>query len=242
MKAFTTLLWLEWNKNLGLVGVLAGVLLLGVWAIWRLGENANPSNFDASAEVLGFRLLVLIITLTVGGVLALLFSSRILREDQMLLITPPAGFAHSLARFVFVGALGALFTLLAVIATYALARPDALDPRLGLPVWLWGWFYLTVGLWLPAVAGFILLRTLGMAYLLSRVGWLAVIVGFLGIGVVGTWTGILAARAAYAYLPPIPLNALAPLPGLPTEPLPVLLLLSALLLWLAGRIWDEVEA
>jgi hypothetical protein len=105
---------------------------------------------------------------------------------------------------------------------------------------------------LPLLALALLGQTLTWAYGLSRLGWLSGIATVLGVFALLGWLFELSARTVYSFLPVWPFPALrfqgvdllaeVPVTGLPSEPLLYALVIAALGIVLAGRVWDEVEA
>jgi hypothetical protein len=240
MSALPALLWLEFRKSQSFVAVLAGILLLTGVGLARLG--ANPLNRVEEEAIALFSMAA-----TIGGtllVVALFMSAR--QDGASLLLSVPGGLVHQVARFVYWGLLGASFALtLALLMWNYLDRAVPGMPGLGeaLKLVLYG-----LGLfWLPGVAYLLLAFSYVQGYQLSRLGWLAGLVAFVGFFSLSEALVRVGSRIAYAALPPVVIS-LKSLGGrmddlrLPLEPLLLSLALAAGLLLLAGRIWDEVEA
>ncbi|WP_018465071.1 hypothetical protein [Calidithermus timidus] len=240
MNALPTLLWLEFRKSQSFVAVLAGILLLLGVGLARLGTD--PLN-QAQEEAIA----LLSVAATVGGTLlmvALFLSAR--QDGTGLLPSVPGGLVHQAARFVYWSLLGALFGLaLAVLAWGYLDRALPGMPGLGEVLKL---VFYGLGLfWLPGVAYMLLAFSYVQSYQLSRLGWLAALVAFMGFFPLGEALVQVGSRVAYAALPPLTIS----LQGLgsrlddirlPLEPLGLSVLLAAGLLLLAGQMWEEVEA
>lgn len=240
MSALPTLLWLEFRKSQSFVAVLAGILLLTAVGLARLG--ANPLNQLQEEAIALFS-----VAATVGSTLLVVALFLSARQDGMGLLTSvPGGLAHQAARFVYWGVLGTLFAL--VLTALLWAYFDRVIPGVpGLSSTVTLLFYGLGLFWLPGVAYVLLALSYVQSYQLSRLGWLAGLVAFLGFfSLVSTLVRV-GSRIAYAMLPPLTvslqsLNSRLDDIRLPLEPLLLSLLLAVGLLLLAGRVWDEVEA
>jgi hypothetical protein len=235
MSALPTLLWLEFRKSQSFVAVLAGILLLLGVGLARLGTSGEQEAIAlfSVAVIVGGTLLVV----------ALFVSAR--QDGAGLLLSVPGGWVHQAARFVYWGLLGTLFGLaLALLMWNYLGR---ILPGMPVSEGLKLTFYGLGLLWLPGVAYGLLAFSYVQAYGLSRLGWLAGLVAFMGFFSLGEALVQVGSKVAYAALPPvtISLQILGSRLGdirLPLEPLLLSLVLSAGLVVLAGWIWDEVEA
>jgi hypothetical protein len=239
MNALPTLLWLEWRKHWNLVLGLGVLLALGAYMLFTSLPSIESTLMVAAP------------LLVAAAVLILVLGTRPIREDLALLLSPPAGWLHQLGRFVFLALLGSLLIFPATLTLLGLVAAPLRVPDLGR--WDWGLLaaaYLWLGVWWPVVAGILLLRSLDLAYQLSRTSWLVVLVGSLGLlNLAGTLVKLGAQHVWYRWFPQIPLPGdlergygEGALLGLPAEPLLIGPLIATLLIWLAGRIWDEVEA
>ena len=107
MKRFMTLLWLEYRRSW-----VWGAALIGSLAFWAWG--LNQVNVRDIGEQLGIRAGLLGIAAALGGLVLCFMFGRIRSETrqgqyQILLLTPPAGYVHVAARYVFALAVAVLY-------------------------------------------------------------------------------------------------------------------------------------
>ncbi|PZA07958.1 MULTISPECIES: hypothetical protein [unclassified Meiothermus] len=244
-----TLLWLELRKQLGWLMLLGGILLLSLVVALRVRQEAMGQPLDSVGGLFAGQFAVFITAAFAGFLLLLAALGRAGRVESWLLLSVPPGLIHQLARFLFAGAVLLVFAEALAGLFWWGTRGFGLE--LSLPGVL-GLALYGVILGLPLLALALLGQTLTWAYGLSRLGWLSGAALVLGIVALLGWFFELSARTAYAFLPVWPFPAVrfqgvdllaeAPVAGLPGEPLLYALLLTALGIVLAGRIWDEVEA
>jgi len=263
MKSFGTLLWLEHRRSW-----VWAVSLIGSLAFWAWGIK-QVLVMDVG-ERLGIRSGLLGLAAVIGALVLCLMIGRIRSETrhgqyQVLLLTPPNGYAHVAARYLYVAtvavvyfiAIGFLYWWIAALAGIHLDSRSLLELILALP------FYGMSVTILPLLAWTLLLMVFISAYRVSGPGWIPGTVMLLGtpFAIRWLWDGIL--RISYS-MPGWRLFANAPYAlierfgefeqdvaaqlnqavyqGVPLEPMLILLAISAVLLVIAGRIWQEVEA
>lgn len=244
-----TLLWLELRKHTGWLMVLGGILALSLVVVLRVRQEAAGRPFNDQGELFAVQFGLLFLAALMGFLLLLIALGRAARAEIWLLVSVPPGITHQLARFIF----GA--TVLLVFAGVLAGLLWWGSRGFGLEVSLLGMLglalYLVI-LGLPLLALALLGQNLTLAYGLSRLGWLSGIATALGVFALSGWLFELSARTIYSFLPVWPFPALrfagqdllraVPVSGLPSEPLLYALVLTALVIGLAGRVWDEVEA
>ena len=263
MKRFRTLLWLEHRRSW-----VWSVALLGSLAFWAWGIK-QVRVWDV-AERLGIRAGLLAMACAIGTVVLCLMIGRIRSETrhgqyQVLLLTPPSGYAHIAARYLYVAgvafayfiAIGFLYWWIMALAGIHLDATTLVELVLAVP------FYAISISVLPLLAWTLLLMVFISAYRVSGPGWIPGTVMLLGTPFALRWLINGALRVSYS-LPGWRLFANAPAAlierfgspdpettmqvneilynGAPIEPLLIMLALTVTLLALAGRIWQEVEA
>jgi len=244
-----TLLWLELRKHTGWLTVLGGILALSLVVVLRVRQEVAGRPFGDQGGLFALQFVLLFLAALAGFLLLLIALGRASRAETWLLLSVPPGITHQLARFIF-GAT-ALLVFAGGLAGLLWWGSSAFGLEVGLIGMLGLALYLVI-LGLPLLALALLGRTLTLAYGLSRLGWLSGIATALGAFNLLGWLFELSARTIYSFLPVWPLPALrlagqdllgeVPVSGLPSEPLLYGLVLTALLIGLAGRVWDEVEA
>lgn len=257
MNGFKTLLWLEYCRSRVWAVALWGSLLFWAWGLQQITVTDPSERLAIRATIVGVAALV--------GAVVLCFMIGRLRSEtrrgqyQILLLTPPPGYLHILARFLFAFAVGSIYYVVlgglmwwvAAQAGMRLGAGSVLQLMLALP------FY-GVGVTLvPLLAWMLLLMVFISAYRLWGPGWVPGIVMILGSPWILRWYSARLADLAFT-LPPWHLFAGAirllegtslgkeiPAAGttlvLPQEPLWGMLIFGAVMLVLAGRIWQEVE-
>jgi len=263
MKRFGTLFWLEYRHSW-----IWSVALLGSLAFWAWGIK-QVRVMDV-AERLGIRAGLLAVACAIGAVVLCLMIGRIRAETrhgqyQVLLLTPPSGYTHIGARYLYAAATAfAYFITIGFLYWWIMALAGIhLDPTTLVELILAVPFYAISVSVLPLLAWTLLLMVFISAYRISGPGWIPGTVMLLGTPFAFRWlvNGIL--RITYT-LPGWRLFANAPAAlierfgspdpetalqvdniiynGVPIEPLLIMLALTVVLLAVAGRIWQEVEA
>ena len=263
MKRFKTLLWLEHRRSWVWSAALLGSLAFWAWGIKQV-------RVMELGERLGIRAGLLAMAAAIGLFVLCLMIGRIRAETrngqyQVLLLTPPSGYAHVGARylyaiataFVYFIAIGFLYWWIMALAGIHLDPTTLVELILAVP------FYAISVTVLPLLAWTLLLMVFISAYRISGPGWIPGTVMLLGTPVVFRWLGEGVVRVSYT-LPGWRLFANSPAAlierfgqpdpeallevneflhlGAPLEPLLIMLALAVVMLWIAGRIWQEVEA
>ena len=258
MKGFATLLWLEYRRSRVWAAALLGSLAFWAWGLEQV-------TYAMPEEQLGIRAGFLCAAAITGLVVLAFMIGRFRSETrqgqyQILLLTPPSGYVHILARFTFALAVGLVYAVaIAGLLWWAAAQAglclNSLDAaQLLLVCPLYG-----AGIAMaPLLAWTLLLMVFASAYRISGTAWIPgtvmvaatpFIVRFLGerlsevLYTLPGWRLFAGLDAALAQIE-IEGAGEAAHAGivLPQEPLWGMLALTAAMLVLAGRIWQEVEA
>ena len=263
MRAFKTLLWLEYRRSW-----VWAVSLLASLAFWAWGIK-QVLVFDIGERV-GIRSGLLAVAAMIGVLVLAIMIGRIRGETrngqyQVMVLSPPSGYIHILARFAFASltatvyfvAIGFLYWWIAELAGIHFDARTLLELILGLP--LYGMAVLVF----PLLAWVLLLMVFVSSYRLAGSGWIPGVVMVLGSGIAfgKLWEGIV--RISYAMpgwrifrsAPDALIARFGPLDpevstevsqviyeGIPFEPLIIMVAFTAVILLIAGRIWQEVEA
>jgi len=264
MKSFRTLVWLEHRRNWVWAVALTGSL--GFWA-WGIKQVLVMSV----EERLGIRSGLLGIAAVLGALVLCLMIGRIRSETrrgqyQVLLLTPPSGYLHVAARYVYAAAVGFVYYIaigllwwwIAALAGVHFDGQTLLELILAVP------FYAMSVTVLPALAWTLLLQVFISSYRVSGPGWIPGTVMLLGtpFALRWLWDGIIsisyslpgwrvfvnAPRSLVERFGEIEDVGVATFmndtiyQGLPIEPMLIMLAVTGVLLVVAGRIWQEVEA
>ncbi|MBU1048722.1 hypothetical protein KKG90_01740 [Candidatus Bipolaricaulota bacterium] len=263
MKKFSTLVWLEHRRNWLWSLPLMASLLFWAWGIKQV------TVMDVG-ERLAIRAGLLMGAATIGTVLLVMMIGRIRSETrngqyQVLLMSPPSGYTHILSRFTYAAgialayfiAIGFMFWWILELAGIRLDAGSLFDLILAMP--LYGMSIMV----LPILAYTLLLMVFISAYRLSGAGWIPGSVMLLGTPIlmqyIGDWTSgwmyTLPGWHVFANAPAALIARFGDLDpesaievgsvlskGLPVEPMLIMLTITAALLAIAGRIWQEVEA
>ena len=267
MKKFFTLVWLEHRRNWLWSLPLMGSLIFWAWGIKQV------LIMDVG-ERLGIRAGMLMLAASIGTVILVLMIGRIRSETrrgqyQVLLMTPPSGYTHVLARFTYASsvalayfvAIGFLFWWILELAGISFDARSLIELIIALPI-----YGMAVGV-LPIFAYVLLLMVFISAYRISGKGWIPGVVMLLGTPVALQWLGdwmepIMWKLPGWKLFENVPAALIERFgeertaitaemsaemgevmySGVPIEPMLVMLALTAIFLILAGRIWQEVEA
>ncbi len=263
MKGLKTLLWLEHRRSW-----VWAVALLGSLAFWAWGLK-QVLVMDVG-ERLGIRAGLLMAAASIGALVLCMMIGRIRAETrhgqyQVLLLTPPSGYTHIASRYLYAAAVAFAYAVtIGFLFWWILALAGVhLDPTTLLELTLAAPFYAVSVTVLPAMAWTLLLMVFISAYRISGPGWVPGTVMILGSPFAFRW--LVDGMASVSYkLPGWRLFANAPTAlierfgqpgpdaamqfneviykGVPIEPLLIMLALTVVLLAIAGRIWQEVEA
>ena len=263
MKQFGTLVWLEHRRNWLWSLPLMASLLFWAWGIKQV------LIMDVG-ERLAIRAGLLAGAITIGIVILIMMIGRIRSETrrgqyQVLLMTPPSGYTHILARFTYAAgvafayfvAIGMLFWWILELAGISFDARSLFELIFAMPI-----YGMSVAV-LPILAYVLLLMVFVSAYRLTGTGWIPGVVMLLGTPIVMQWLGqgfekILWKLPSWRVFENVPATVYERFSqedvhmmigtadgantGLPIEPMLVMLALTAVLLVIAGRIWQEVEA
>ncbi|UCF10665.1 MAG: hypothetical protein JSW65_03040 [Candidatus Bipolaricaulota bacterium] len=260
MRPLRTLLWLEWRRSRLWAATLLASLLFWAWGLHQV------RFLDVGRQV-ATRAGLLSLAAGIGAIVLCLMIGRIRSETrhgqyQVLLLTPPTGYAHVLARFGFAIAtavvyyviLGGLFWWTFARAGVGFDAEAAIELLLSCPLYGVG---LVVA---PALAWTMLLMVFISAYRVSGPGWVPGTVMILASPFLLRWIVDGLARVAYELpgwrlldsvrvaaesLPQDPEMQIelvrASYLGVPQEPFWGMIALTAIMLLIAGRLWQEVE-
>jgi hypothetical protein len=267
MKKFFTLVWLEHRRNWLWSLPLMGSLLFWAWGIKQV------RIMDVSQR-LGIRAGLLMGAAMIGTVLLVMMIGRIRSETrngqyQVLLMSPPSGYTHILARFTYAAgvgfayfiAIGMMFWWIFELAGINFDTRSLFELILAMPL------YGMSVMMLPILAYTLLLMVFVSAYRISGKGWVPGVAMLLGTPIAMQWLGQgiekilwkLPSWNVFENVPAVVYERFAEADigfswdatmgaaegayaGFPIEPMLVMLALTAVLLVIAGRIWQEVEA
>jgi hypothetical protein len=263
MKGLKTLFWLEHRRSW-----VWAVSLLGSLAFWAWG--IKQVRVVDLGERLGIRAGLLGMAAMLGALVLCLMIGRIRAETrhgqyEVLLLTPPSGYAHIAARYVYAAGVAFVYFVTIGFLYWWIVRLAGihLDPRSLAELVLAVPFYTISVTVLPLLAWTLLLMVFISAYRISGPGWVPGTVMILATPFAFRWLVDAIVRVAYT-LPGWRLFANAPAAlierfgqpdpevtmeinevlyhGVPLEPLLIMLALTAVILVVAGRVWQEVEA
>ena len=263
MKGLKALFWLEHRRSW-----VWAISLLGSLAFWAWG--IKQVRVMEISERLGIRAGLLGLAAMIGALVLCLMIGRIRAETrhgqyQVLLLTPPNGYTHIASRYLYAaGVAFVYFITIGFLYWWVMALAGIhLDPTTLVELILAVPFYAMCVTVLPMMAWTLLLMVFISAYRISGPGWVPGTVMILGTPFAYRWLVDGIVRVSYT-LPGWRLFAHAPLAlierfgqpdpevtmqvneimykGVPLEPLLIMLALTAVLLVVGGRIWQEVEA
>ena len=261
MSGFKTLVWREfrssWSWAVGLIASLA----VWAWLAYMLSGALGPPAAVAVSLLflsIAFVLGMIVLAFMVGR----LYGEIKREENRFLFLSPLSGYTHVIARLTFAVGVGWIYALgLGLLGWLTLVRAGA---QLGIgdivQLVLVSPTFITVTLMMPTLAWVLLLVMFMSSYRLSRLGWLAVIAMGAGTPVSLIYAGV---NTLDHHLP---VWHLAPgivrfLGHVANNPVPArgnswtilvpniihsgdllgALLFAGLLVFLAGRLWEEVE-
>ncbi len=258
MRKFMTLLWIEYRRSWVWAAALIGSLAFWAWGL----HQVNASNIG---EQLGIRAGLLVFAAGLGGLVLCFMIGRIRSETrqgqyQILLLTPPAGYLHVAARYVFALAVAAIYFMgIGGLAWWIVGHTGlVLDAGTVAQLVLVCPFYVIGLVLIPLLSWTLLLMIFVSAYRISGSGWIPGTVMVLGSPFVLSWYGdwlihisyslpgwrlfetVRALVASTSWGAEIDTSGVTAL-LLPQEPLWGMLLLAVAMLAIAGRIWQEVE-
>ncbi|MCK4392538.1 hypothetical protein KAX17_06495, partial [Candidatus Bipolaricaulota bacterium] len=251
------LLWLEYRRSRVWAAALLGSLLFWFWGL-------NQVTVTDVGERAGIRVAIVGIAALVGVIVLCFMIGRIRGETrrgqyQILLLTPPSGYLHVLARFLF--ALGVAIVYYVIIGglLWWVTVQAGIHPDAGsvLQLLLAGPFYCIGAVLVPFLVWTLLLMVFSSAYRLSGPNWIPGIVMVVGTPFLFRWIADGIVRLSY-WLPAWPMfggftqlideveietEIVITTQGalVPQEPLWIMLAVSIVMLMIAGRIWQEVE-
>ncbi len=262
MRRFFTLVWLEHRRNWRWSLPLMGTLLFWAWGIQQVTLHDPGGRF-------GLRAGLLMSAASIGAVVLCVMIGRIRSETrhgqyQILLMTPPSGYTHILARFSYAAgvactyymAIGMLFWWIIYRTGIHLNPRSLVDLIVALPL-----YSMLIAVF-PLLAYTLVLMVFISAYRISGPGWIPGLVMLAGTPFVlqrlSDWNArvrwTLPGWPVFESLPENTFQQFAPdaaltsasadvaYSGLPIEPMLTMMAVTILMLVLAGRIWQEVEA
>ncbi|MBE0635012.1 hypothetical protein IH601_03350 [Candidatus Bipolaricaulota bacterium] len=268
MRRFFTLVWLEHRRNWMWSLPLMGSLLFWAWGIKQVTVMDVGERLGIRAGLLAGAITVgaLVLCIMIGRIR----SETRNGQYQVLLMSPPSGYTHITARFTYAAAvgfayyitIGFLFWWIFELAGIRFDARSLLELILAMPL-----YGISVGV-LPLLAYTLLLMVFVSAYRISGKGWIPGVVMLLGTPLVlqqvADWgERILWALPSWRVFENVPATVYERFGraelmssevmtsasaqtidhiGLPIEPMLIALALTVVMLVLAGRIWQEVEA
>lgn len=257
MRGFATLLWLEYRRSRVWAAALLGSLVFWFWGL-------NQVMVRDIGERVGIRVAIIGVAAAVGLVVLCFMIGRIRGETrrgqyQILLLTPPSGYLHILARVIFAVGVGIVYYVILGGLMWWVAARAGIHPDTGsiLQLLFAGPFYGIGAIVLPYVSWTALLMVFLSAFRLSGPSWIPGIVMVAGTPFLFRWISQGIVELSYS-LPAwsmfggftrlieaaeIETEVLITSQGalVPQEPLWIMLALSVVMLVIAGRIWQEVE-
>lgn len=256
MRGFLTLLWLEYRRSRVWAAALLGSLLFWFWGL-------NQVTVTNVGERAGIRVAIVGIAALVGVIVLCFMIGRIRGETrhgqyQILLLTPPSGYLHVLARLLFALCVGIVYYVIIGGLLWWVALQAGIHPDTGsvLQLLLVGPFYGIGIVLVPLLIWMLLLMVFSGAYRLSGPNWIPGIMmvagtpflfRWIGEGILSvsyslpTWRMYTQLTALVERFSPEELEITVNGVPVPQEPLWIMLALSVVMLIIAGRIWQEVE-
>lgn len=260
MNGFRTLLWKEYRSSRGWAIGLVGSL--GLW-MWIVNMISNKGIEDR----LAVRSLIITVAFVVGVIVLSFMVGRLhgeikRGEHRALLLSPIPRYLHILARLVFALAVGLIYSIgLGILVWWAFSHAGAHLDAISIMQLVAAFpAFGVVTLLMPTLAWVLLLVLFVSAYRLSRLSMVAVIMIFVGTPTSLIYRGIIALDhhlPVWSVAPGIT-SFLERLAGTPSQgeesawtmALPGVVhygdivgmfLLTGLILFLAARLWEEME-
>ena len=175
MKGFLTLLWLEYRRSRVWAAALIGSLLFWFWGL-------NQVEVIDMVERAGIRMGIMGIASLVGLVVLCFMIGRLRGETrggqyQILLLSPPPGYLHILARFLFAFAVGIVYYVAIGGLLWWITVKAGVHPDTGsvLQLLLAGPFYGIGAILVPFLSWTLLLMVFISAFRLSGPNWIPAI-------------------------------------------------------------------
>ena len=252
MNGFKTLLWREWRSAWGwAVGLIAS---LGGWTTIVISiQTGQPEDRFI------LRTLVLVAAGIVGMIILAFMAGRLHQEmkrgeNRVLILSPVRGWVHIVTRLALPVGVGWAYLIgLGIIEWWAFGRlgahlrtADVLQLALAYPS------FIAIVFVLPSLAWVLLLVMFVSAFRLSRLGWLAAVAMFVGTPTSLIYSGVNAldhhlptwhfTAGVTAAMREFGMEGSIPVPGIVhSGDIVGAILLTMLLVFLAGRLWEEVE-
>ena len=260
MRGFRTLLWKEYRGSRGWAIGLVGSLGLWTWVVTMIrGEGIE--------DRLAMRSLIITVAFVVGVIVLSFMVGRLhgeIKRDEhhVLLLSPNPGYLHILSRLVFALFVGLIYSIgLGILVWWAFSHAGAQLDAISIVQLVVAFpAFGVVTLLMPTLAWVLLFVLFVSAYRLSRLGGVAAIVIFVGTPTSLIYKGIIALDhnlPVWSVAPGITsfLKRLATIPSQGEESafgmaLPGVVhygdivgmfLLTGLMLFLAARLWEEME-
>ena len=261
MSKFNTLLWLEYRRSRVWAAALIGSLAFWAWGIQQVQMLDLRGCLGVRTGLLGAAAMIgaLVLCLMIGRIRAEMRHG----QYQVLLMSPPNGYVHIAARYAYVAGVAMVYYIAIGFLYWWIAEKVGihLDPRSLTELVLAVPFYAVSVTVLPLLAWTLLLMVFISAYRISGPGWIPATVMILGTPFAVRWfwewlvrisytlpSWRLFENAIYRIVERISKSSDAPIPfveapyqGVPLEPMLAMLALTVLMLFVAGRIWQEVE-
>ncbi|MCK4411798.1 hypothetical protein KAV67_05875, partial [Candidatus Bipolaricaulota bacterium] len=187
MRGFLTLLWLEYRRSRVWAAALLGSLLFWFWGL-------NQVTVTNVGERAGIRVAIVGIAALVGVIVLCFMIGRIRGETrhgqyQILLLTPPSGYLHVLARLLFALCVGIAYYMIIGGLLWWVALQAGIHPDAGsvLQLLLTGPFYGIGIVLVPLLIWMLLLMVFSGAYRLSGPNWIPGIVMVAGTPFLFRW-------------------------------------------------------
>ena len=260
MKGLRTLLWKEYRSSRGWALGLIGSLGLWTWIVMMISNKGIEDR-------LALRSLVISVAIAVGVIVLSFMVGRLhaeIRRDEhrVLLLAPIPGYLHVLARLVFALVVGLVYAIgLGILVWWIFLQAGAhLDAASIVQLVAAFPAFGVVTLLMPTLAWVLLLVLFISAYRLSRLSWIPVIMICVGTPVSLIYRGLMGLEhhlPGWVVAPGIT-GFFDRLAGVPSQgegsgwmmvvpgivhygDILGMLILTGLIVFLAGRLWEEME-